>query len=132
MSSKAVASGHNNGAGLTALTGYLSPSSSGVIYPEFIAVMSGDVIAHGAAYFEWTFAPLSDANYTLLIGYHGLTLNTPSTASALVTVREVNRDRSTWITYNATAIHRPGVDGRFSSGLWRGVKITYTLLEVAS
>lgn len=132
MSSKAVAVGHNNNAGLVTLSGSLTPVSSGVLYPEFVATLDGTLVAHGAAYIEWQFSPLTDANYTALLGYHGFVLGTPSQATALVTVRDVGRDRSTYTVYNATAVHRVGVDGQFQRGLWRGVKITYTLLEVAS
>ena len=132
MTQKSLADGWDNAAGYNTFSAYLTPTSSGVQYPEYTDSIDGENQPFGAAFMVWTWAPLSDADYTLLLGYAGFTLNTPSITSVAVTVKEVNRDRSTWVDYNAIAVHRPGDDGRFVNGLWRGVQITFRRLEVVA
>jgi hypothetical protein len=107
MTQKSLADGWDNTAGYNTFSAYLTPTSSGVQYPEYTDSIDGENQPFGAAFMVWTWAPLSDADYTLLLGYAGFTLNTPSITSVAVTV-----------------------DGRFVNGLWRGVQITFRRLEV--
>ena len=125
MSTFQVAIGHDNAAGLANVSPF-QPRSAGLKYPARVIAPDGTVILKGLPYTEWIWDFQDVADYGTMLGEFGLSATTP-TASALVTIKTLESDFSTFANYNATA---PLPEPEMSVDLDRG-KVLRVVLRLA-
>lgn len=102
-----VATGHDNEAGFVSISWPLH--STGPQFPRHNAVLSTLVYPDGTRGSVWTFQNMLVADYITFLGYLGLPED-GTVVSALVTISDIDHDRSAFSNWNATVIHIPRDD----------------------
>lgn len=125
-----AADGHGNYAGLAQITPLNTGfSTSGVRYSEFIPLADGTWKPYGALYEEVTYINLQISEYTAILAVLGLSNDFDDTSNE-VTYRTIGADHATYTSYNATVVHRKGVDTDFTNNVYARAVFLFTKLEV--
>jgi hypothetical protein len=120
------AAGHDNEAGYQDIPG--RPTTRGIQYPVYVTALDGTVHPKGAPFVIYDFNNVETADYISMLTALGFS-GDPDDVSAPVTLAVPEYDYTTFNDWNATCVHRPGVDTEWDGTKYPRVHFVFKQLE---